>query len=189
MPISDCFYCHVLVHTVLQSQVYELQTSSRRYHTLEKVRQMENLLFTLGNGSQICAVLEEFGDRPLVREALGRRCRKNELIKDVAVREKMTDNLASFMEALKTFGNRRKEDDNAMRVITTAVCSGDMLEEKEISAVARVTGMRWEFVKQCCEHRVLYDAEDTDGNCLLDDGWTKVKRGSNKTEMSEVVNW
>ena len=121
---------------------------------MEKVRQMEHLLFTLGNGSQICAVLEEFGDRPLVREALGRRCRKNELIKDVAVREKMTDNLASFMEALKTFGNRRKEDDNAMRVIMTAVCSGDMLEEKEISAVARVTGMRWEFVKECCEHRV-----------------------------------
>ena len=53
---------------------------------MEKVRQMENLHFTLGNGSQICAVLEEFGDRPLVREALGRRCRKNELIKDVAVR-------------------------------------------------------------------------------------------------------
>ena len=176
--------CQVLMS--LQAEVDTLNEDQRR-SVLSKAMQLESLAFELGSAPQICAALLTLYEKPLIRELMGRRLSSQT---DALVKEQLVQNAFRFLLALKTKGTRCSEDDNATRVVLTALCQASMGELKymSVSAVARILGMSWELVNKCCILRGVFNLENTGE---LHRGWKRVRKGtySNKLKMGEVIAW
>ena len=90
-------------------------------------------------------------------------------------------NLIAFLgDHLRTKGTRHAEDQNTHDAILTALVDAQMAEDKLITAVARLLGVRWEAVKRAVLRRVKLDEEEKDVDEQQPDGsvWTRVARST-----------
>jgi hypothetical protein len=128
--VTGVLACQVLM--ILQAEVDTLNEDQRR-SVLSKAMQLESLAFELGSAPQICAALLTLYEKPLIRELMGRRLSSQT---DALVKEQLVQNAFRFLLALKTKGTRCSEDDNATRVVLTALCQASMGELKYMSVSA-----------------------------------------------------
>jgi len=89
----------------------------------------------------------------------------------------LTDHLPS-----KGSGTRHAGDQNIHDAILTALVDENMVEDRLISRVAKLLGVRWEAVKRAVLRRVKIDMEETETTHGI---WTQRKRSvrSDKYEL------
>lgn len=122
-----------------------------------------------GGAKNAAAVVSKFARLPEVR------------VLDIVMEAKasLTDRCLSNVinllgDRLKTSGTRHAADQNLHDGVLMAVVDPEMEEDRLISPVAKLFGVRWHAVKQAIERRLKIDAEETEGK--VDAVWTQRKR-------------
>ena len=96
------------------------------------------------------------------------------MVEDTNLDARLVQNVVDFMaKHLPTKGTRHGEDQNIYNALLVALVDGSMVDDKLISAVAKVFGARWHAVKAAVVTRLKLDDELTEGQHGI---WTRRKR-------------
>jgi hypothetical protein len=142
---------------------------------------MEDWLVSAGGMQMATAVLSCFMKRPAVR-AVQSQVQELENA-EVEAMKIMIETAHSFLEKLKTNGNNYDEDENAIRVLLSAlVPSGDITQM--VSIFSRLLGMSRHRIMQGNKTQPTVSEE----KCA---GWTRVVRAEykNKIDLSFASSW
>jgi hypothetical protein len=104
---------------------------------------LEDALFCIGGLTLTMDALEGFLHRPAVRRMVDAIDTGQ-----ASLQQRLVTNASTFLtELLAATGSRCSEDDNALRVLICALVDPAMEEDRQITTVAKVLGIRWERVK------------------------------------------
>ena len=95
---------------------------------------------------------------------------------DRDLKERCIENLIDFIRGhLSATGTRHAEDQNVLDALLTAVVDGEMINDRLVTAVAKLIGARWEAVKRAVLTRLKLDDENDE---RVEGGWQRRARST-----------
>jgi hypothetical protein len=95
---------------------------------------------------------------------------------DTELRARCIENLIEFIRGhLSTTGTRHAEDQNVLDALLTAVVDGEMINDRLVTAVAKLIGARWEAVRRAVLTRLKLDDENVE---RIEGGWKRRARST-----------